>query len=324
MRSDLIILSVGETRLEARLQRGSQVLWKGSIEYHDRKDLSDAIAGLAAEPALVKPGKQLLVELERPVVQLRTLQDIPPVRATLLRTLVEQQGHRYFRKNGSPLIIDAVRAGNQRNVRAAAADEPVIDAITEGARAGGFHLVDVRPAEWPNQPLSLLLGAERDRRKRLARLSLRWLGVAVLLLWSGAIAIGIGSHLRQARAVDRELARLAAPAAALREARRQEQLIRETIATLDREESGRNRTTAVLGAIAGALPDSAFITSLTIDSGGGGRIAGYARRGSEVLARLDAAQVVIAPELEDQRSRQVIAGREMETFSIRFGTKERP
>ena len=319
MRSDLMILSVGETRLEARLQRGGQVLWNGRIEYHDRKDLLDAIAALVAEPALVKPGKRLLVELERPVVQLRTLQDIPPVRASQLRALVEQQDHRFFRKNGSPLVVDAVRMGNQRSVRAAAAEEPMIDAIAEGARAGGFYLEDIRPVEWPNPLLSLLPNIERDRRRRLARLSLRRLGAVVLLLWSGAVVIGIGSHLRQARAVDRELARLSQPVAALQEARRQERLIQETIAALDLEQARRSRITGMLGAIAGALPDSAFITSLTIDSAGTGQIAGYARRGSEVLARLDAAQAVVAPALDNQGSRQSVAGREWEVFSIRFG-----
>jgi hypothetical protein len=319
MRSDLMILTVGETRLEAKLQRGALVLWNGQMDYRDRQDLSDAIAGLVAEPALVKPGKRLLVELERPVVQLRTLQDIPPVRANQLRVLVEQQGHRFFRKNGCPLIIDAVRAGNHRNVRAVAVEEPVVAAIAEGARAGGFYLEDVRPAEWPNPRLSLLPSAERDRRKRLARLSLRRIGVAVILLWTGAIAVGITSHLRQARSVDRELARLSEPVAALREARRQEQLIRETIATLDVEDSKEGRMADMLGAIAGALPDSAFVTSIAIDSAGVGVIGGYGKRASEVLARLDAAVAVVAPTLDNQGSRQTIAGREWETFSIRFG-----
>jgi hypothetical protein len=319
MRSDLLILTVGKDRLEARLQRGTQVLWNGQMDYHDRQDLSEAIARLVAEPALVKPGKQLLVELERPVVQLRTLQDIPPVRPAQLRALVEQQAHRYFRRNGSPLVIDAVRAGGHRNVRAAAVEEPLVAAIAEGARAGGFQLEDVRPAEWPNPRLSLLPVAERDGRKRLARLSLRRIALAVILLWSGAIAIGIASHLRQARTVDRELAQLSRPVAALGEARRQEQLVRETIAALDVAAAGSNRIVGVLASIAGALPDSAFITSLSIDSAGVGVIAGYAKRGSEVLARLDAAGSVVAPMLDNRGSRQAVGGRDWETFSIRFG-----
>lgn len=323
MGSDLMILVVGEHRLEARLQRGKMVLWSGQIEYQDQHDLSEAIAGLVSEPSLVNPGKRMLVELQRPVVQLRTLNDIPPVRPRHLRALVEQQGQRYFRKNGSPLVVDAMReAGRRAGVKAAATDESLVAAIAAGAKAGGFRLEDVRPAEWPGLRLSLLLKEDRERRQRLAQLSLRRLGIGVILLWLGAIAVGVGSHVTQRRAVARELAALSQPVAAFREARRQQLLTRETIAVLDQEEAGRSRLVAMLSAIAAAMPDSSFLSSVSMEADGTGRIAGYAKRGSEVLARLDAAQAVVAPDLENQRSRQQIGGREMESFSIRFGTQD--
>ncbi|HEV8197336.1 MAG TPA: hypothetical protein VGP87_11885, partial [Gemmatimonadales bacterium] len=122
--------------LEARLQRGGSVLWSGQAEYHGRAELADAIARLVAEPALVKPGRRLRVELVRPVVQLRTLADLPPVRVSHLRALVEQQAHRYFRKNGVPLVLDATWSERKRRVtvHAAAVEEPVVNAIVEGAR----------------------------------------------------------------------------------------------------------------------------------------------------------------------------------------------
>lgn len=323
MRSDLTILTVGPRLLEARLQRGSSVLWSGQVEYHSTADLAEAIARLVAEPDLIKPGKSLLVELERPVVQLRTLNDIPPVRAGLVRQAVEQQEHRYFRKNGVPLVLDAVRIGRRGHhpVLAAATEEPVIAAIVEGAQAGGFQLQDVRPLEWRNRGLSLLPSAERERRFRLARLSLRRTVIVVVLLWLMVTAIGVASHMRQLQAVNREIATLARPVAALREARHQLALARETIAVLDHQQGNRTRVVALMSAIAGALPDSSFLTSLTLESDGSGRITGYASRASEVLARLDAAQVVTAPVLESQQARQPIGGRDMEAFSIRFGTK---
>ncbi len=321
MRADRTVLRVGATSLEARVERGRQQLWAGQSEYHTREELADAIARLVAEPEILRSGKRLVVELLRPVVQLRTLNDVPPVRSALVRPLVEQQAQRYFRKNGCPLVLDAVRTGGlrSRTVQAAAVEEPVIQAIAEGARAGGFQLEQVRPAEWPELGLSLLMKEERDRRTRNARLSIRRLGIAVALLWLGAVAAGIGSHRVQSRAVEEQLGRLVRSVAAIAEARRQLHLAESSIARLDLEQAMKVRQTRLVLAIAGALPDSAFLTSLDLDSTGSGRITGYAARASEVLARLDGADVVTAPELESRQPRQSIAGREWENFSIRFG-----
>ena len=324
MRADLMILTVRPMLLEARLQRGRSVLWRGQTEYHDRAELADAIARLVAEPALVQPGRRLQVELARPVVQLRTLADLPPVRVHHLRALVEQQAHRYFRKNGVPLVLDAVWGDRKRRVtaHAAAVEEPVVSAIVEGARAGGFHLENIIPVE--STDLSLLLNEERERRRRQARLSLRRLGWAVVILWIIAAVAAVLVHGSQQRAVRRELASLSGPVAALREARREVTLATETVVALGEAEARRARSAGVLTAISAALPDSSFLASLEIEPDGTGRLTGYARRASEVLARLDAAQAVVAPVLENQRSREMVAGREWEAFSIRFGTAPEP
>jgi hypothetical protein len=324
MRSDLMILTVRPMLLEARLQRGGSVLWSGQAEYHGRAELADAIARLVAEPALVKPGRRLRVELARPVVQLRTLADLPPVRGSHLRALVEQQAHRYFRKNGVPLVLDAAWSDRKRRVtvHAAAVEEPVVSAIVEGARAGGFHLENITPAD--SAGLSLLLTEERERRRRQARLSLRRLCGAVVVLWIAVAVIALLAHGSQERRVRRELAALAGPVSALRQVRHEVTLATETIAALDEAEAIRARSAGTLAAITAALPDSAFLASLEIEPDGSGRLAGYAKRASEVLARLDATEAVVAPVLENQRSRETVAGREWESFSIRFGTAKEP
>ena len=50
----------------------------------------------------------MTVALEPPLVQVRTLADLPPVRPADLATLVAAQASRYFRKNGGALVTDAV------------------------------------------------------------------------------------------------------------------------------------------------------------------------------------------------------------------------
>src|SRR2546426_6102730 len=94
------------------------------------------MARLAAEP----PGacRRLVVSLDRPPVQLRTLSALPPVKPQHLAALVAQQAGRFFRKNGQPLVTDAVWVGKgaARVARAAAVEERLVEAIVGGARAG--------------------------------------------------------------------------------------------------------------------------------------------------------------------------------------------
>src|SRR2546421_10810896 len=91
-------LRVGRSSLRAEVVRADVVTWAGEAGYAAVTELADSIARLAAE---APPGcGRLTVVLERPPAQLRTLPDLPPVKARHLAALVARQTGRFFRKNG--------------------------------------------------------------------------------------------------------------------------------------------------------------------------------------------------------------------------------
>src|SRR5207249_299653 len=154
--------------------------------------------------------------LDRPPVQLRTLSELPPVKPRHLAALVAQQAGRFFRKNGQPLVTDAtwVGKGATRVADAAAVEEPLVEAIAAGARAAGLWLEMIAPAE-AGVMLSLLPRSERQSRERKAVRRTRRLALATCGLWLGAGALFVGRLFWERRAVERELAALAQPLAAV-------------------------------------------------------------------------------------------------------------
>lgn len=322
MPTEVLRLKVNGSRVSADLVRGARVLWSGEAAYDGVEDLAEVIARIAVEPDLVRPRTLVRVELERPVVQSRILQDLPPVSLSALRPMVERQSHRYFRKNGTPLVVDACfvnRSEPRKGVQIVAIEEPVVTAISDGVAAAGLVLERVTPSGLP-QTLSLLPPQERERRHRESRVSLRRLGMAVGVLWLLAGTVLVLSTLRQRRSVDRELALLAEPVAAMAGLKREIATGSTMIAAVQSDRARSSAMIHFLAAVTAALPDSAFLSSLTVDSAGRGFFGGFARRSSEVVARLERSAVVVAPRLEVQPGREVLGGTEWERFSITFGS----
>jgi hypothetical protein len=318
MATDSLRLVIGATRISADLTRKGKLIWSGEAEYSGPEDLTDVIARLVVEPELAKPTSRVQVELEKPLVQCRTLTDLPPVKPAALRPMVEQQAHRYFRKNGHPLIVDAFRKNGRASVvLAAAVEEPVVAAIRAGIRAAGFRLDDVAPTGHRGA-LSLLLPEDRERQRRQARLYLQGLGIAVTALWFLVIGASVLNLMRQRRYVDREVALLAEPVAALSRVKQEVAIGRAMIDAVGKDGAARGSALRLLAAITDALPDSAFLTSLSID-GSRGYLGGYSRRASETLARLERSGAIIAPRLDGQLGREMFNGIEWERFSIAFG-----
>lgn len=98
---------------------------------------------------------------------------------------------------------------------------------------------------------------------------------------------------------------------------------REMTEAVAAAELGAHDLTRRLADLAGALPDSAFLTSLTISAGGDGAVTGYARRAAEVVASLERAGGIRAPRLEGRLAREVLGGREWDRFTIAFGDSVR-
>jgi hypothetical protein len=310
-------LCIGRSSLRAEAVRTGVVTWVGETSYADVTGLADAIARLAAEaPAGCR---RLTAVLERPPAQLRTLPDLPPVRARYLAALVAQQAGRFFRKNGQPLVTDAAWVGKTAPgvAHAAAVEAPLVEAIAAGARAAGLWLEAIAPAN--DGTLTLLPTSERESRDRAARRRTRQLLLATGGMWLTAGALFSGRLWWERSAVERELAALRVPLAAVLDARRELRDAETTLNAIAAAERERGRSLEVLAAVTGALPDSGVLTSLAWSADGTGVLVGAARRATDVVARLDRLPGLSDVRLNGPAVRETIAGRDWERFTILFG-----
>ena len=322
-RRGLLRVRVGRALVRAEAHHRGVVTWAGEAGYDSLEDLTDTIARLAAEPA--ERCGRLAVVLERPPVQTRTLTDLPPVNTQELGALVAHQAARFFRKNGHPLVTDAAWAANGRGrvAHAAAIEEPVVAAIVAGARAAGLAIEGLAPLDSP-AALMLLPPAERAVRAGAERRLLRRLGLASAAVWIGALGLFVGRPVLERRAIDKELAALAAPLAAVGAARRELRKADATLQAAAAIEGERGRSLELLGALAQALPDSAALSSLTWSAAGAGAVTGYARSAADVVARIERTRVVRAPRLDGPVIQETIAGREWQRFTIVFDEQPTP
>jgi len=319
-RAPVLHLAVGASTIRAEARRGAVVVWAGEAAYDSLAELTDAIARLAAEPA--ERCRRLRVALERPPVQTRTLSELPPVKERELAALVAQQAGRFFRRNGAPLVTDAVWLGNgaKRVVRAAAAPEPILLAVVTGAREAGLLVEGIAPAGSADG-LLLLPSVERAARMRAGRRVLKRLAVAAAGVWAVA-ALLFGVRLTaERRAVELELATAQAPLAALLDARRELRTAEATIRALADARGARGRSLALLLRVSAVLPDSVVLTSFTWRADGSGVLTGAARRAADVLAQLERSGFLQRPRIEGAVVREGLAGRVWERFTIAFGAR---
>ena len=314
----ILRLRVGRDTLRAETLHRGTVTWSAEARYADLQELSDAIARLAAEPP--RCCKQVVVSLDHPPVQLRTLSDLPPVKPRALAALVAHQADRFFRKNGRPLATDAVWVVNGAApvARAAAVEEPLVEAIVAGARAAGLSVNAITPADEP-APLLLLPSSERAARWRAEQRLTRRLTLGAASVWLAAGALFAFRLSWERRAVQREFAALGGPLGAVFAARRELREAELTVRAVTRAEQTRGRGLALLGAVAAALPDSAVVTSLTWKADGSGVMSGLARRAADVVARLERSGALPGPHLDGPVVRETGGGREWERFTIVFG-----
>jgi hypothetical protein len=321
----ILRLRVGRESVRAELVRRGRVLWAGETTIEGPEDLQEAVAQLAAEPGLPSRPSRLTVEVDTPVVQLRTLEGLPPVRESTLPLLVGNQAGRFFRRNGKPLVIDARwkrrLKGEPRVAQAAAVEEPWIEAVLAGARTAGLELETISPPA--PSPLTLLSPAERGRRRRAALTSLRRLTILVAGLWICVGCLAAARLEREERRIETRLSEIGEAVDAVRGARRQIGEAATMLQTVAAAERARGTILIQLGQVTAALPDSAFLESLTVDEKGAGSISGLARSAVALVERLDRASGVTGPTLDGPAVRERHGTTEWERFSVRFGGRGR-
>lgn len=318
----VIRLAAGGVTLEA-WRRGALV-WALPEEPGAPEHLAGVFDRWADERDELREGYAVRVLVERPWVQLRHLVDVPAVRGGLLKQLVQTHAARYFRRNGSPLITDAgwIVREKERVAQICAMEALTIEALAAAAEAAGVRIVSVTPVDAP--ALSLLPPSLRAAQRGQARHALlRWSAAAVIA-WGLVAGLGVLHLALEQRRVDRELARLEEPAAALATLTRQMRSAREMIDAMAATERGGRELPRWLGSIGAALPDSAFIGSLSLTAVGAGTIAGYARNASAVIANLRQVPGLPSPRLDGRITRQVLAGAEWERFTVVFGDSAAP
>jgi hypothetical protein len=312
------------TRGTLRLNEGADDVT--TLPYADADGLADAIASLKPAGARSRRSRSMLVLVEPPLLQRRTLKDLPPVRDAALRELVAQGAARFFRQNGQALLSAATWAAKgpsaERVAHAVAVEKAFAEAIVVGAARGGFQLEDVIAGAETGKRLSLLPIAER--RKRDARW---WRRAGMTAM--GAVLLGIavgGVLLIQVRAerrwVGEALARLKAPVAGLAAARLSLDSALVAVLAMQAAESQRITVASRLFDAVRVLPDSACLTSLTLDRIGTGMVEGRAMEAGQVETHFGEMRAFAPVRLTSGGTRDSTAGRAWERFTLGLGVED--
>jgi hypothetical protein len=318
-------VSPGALRVEA--ERAGRVLWSAGMAFTGGDELAVALGSLKEVVQHQRLPRSLTVLVAPPLVQRRTLTDLPPVRPAELSRLVAQAAPRFFRQNGHPLVSAAAWQDSGENsgrvAQAAALDIDLAEAIVAGADRAGLRLLDIHPE--PATPgLSLLPPEERARRRRR-----EWRRVAHLAVGAVAVWLLLGAFLGvrllvDTRRVEHEIARLAAPRRALLAARQQMDSAGDMLTALDGAQAARPLMAARIAALVHALPDSTYLTALSLDSAGRGVAAGRTRGVGALVDVLDTTLGLGPVRLEGATVRDTTAGVAWERFSLRLGQERVP
>jgi hypothetical protein len=334
--------------------RGGQVLWAAEAEYRDLEELAQVLARLAGErPARYRKAR---VALGDEVAQLKVVHAMPRLRRRDLASHVALEPRRYFLQNGGPLVTDAVviTSGNGPAGRAAllaAAPEPLVEAAAQGLAGAGCSVTAIAPAAhfleaagraahpalanlgeaaarfeaaWAAASMSprLCLFPNRLRRQNERHRKMgawRWAAAGALWLVLAAVTY-VAALARQGAVAEAELERLGPTVRGALAVRADLRRAEEALSLLGRAEGERPQLSRLLARITAALPDSAFLAMLRLDRDGQGVLVGYAPRAAQVAALLERTQGVLEPSLDGPVVREVVGGRELDRFSLRFRT----
>ena len=263
----------------------------GSVERTVECDsIADQIVGLGETDGLLPAGCRVVVRIHSPLVQVRTLGDVPPVSGRDLPNLVRANHSRFFRKIDGEAVVAAAWATNsagQRAVRAVSVPLDLLCAIEEGLEAVGAGPYDVVPVlngeELPLRPTT----PRMDRRARLRR---RIKHAAALALaasgWLVSATAYVTDLVGDGRRVRGELAALAGPLAQIRQVEADLEAFTPVAAALDRQSSERDRISDTLLGLDTVLPRTAHLHSLVVERAGSVRLVVHGEDPVEVVRAL--------------------------------------
>jgi hypothetical protein len=316
-----LMISIDSGCLHAELRRPGAAGWSAKAAFQDTADLASALAALASERP--RGVRRAVVVLTPALARLKNVEGLPHLDRDNLAAHVRLNSRRYFLQNGIPLVTDAMPAetailsdGAPAGCMLTAAPVPLIEAITDGLASAGLECDSISPAGFP--ALSLQLDATRRTRQAASRNSVRrWAIVA-----TAATALAFGSWAlslsRSKNAAERELASMKPAIAQALAVQRDLDAADEALAAIARIESARTHRARFLAQLTRALPDSALVAALHLEPDGTASLSGYAPHATTVVALLERARLAQRPTIEGSVTREVMAGRDLERFSIRF------
>lgn len=226
--------------------------------------MEEALGSLGGADGWV-PARRARVLLDgAELVQERHLKDLPPVPVSALRNIVALQQTRFFRRNESPLVTMARQVstdGAGRVIHAVAVEADLLEAVRRGLTRAGLRQFTVIHSgsglELPVPSRSTERGEARNRYHRI-------LLVAGIALWAVAAAIHAGRLVIAERSLTRRMTEFEEAERAIAAARRRMGGAVAVIATIDSARVRAPRIQVMVDRLTGALPDSAWMRSLTL------------------------------------------------------------
>jgi hypothetical protein len=251
------------------------------VPVEDRRDIGSVAEALARQ--IAKKCRLVLV-LHDSVLQRRRLRDLPPVAERLLPDLIRQQESRFFRQgDGESLVIDARwESESGRTVaEARACSVPWLERLIAGLTAGGQATCSIVDA---SGRLQFDLPSIRHVRRRAERRLTALLGCAACMTWTVALTVYLVRLVVTERVLDRELAAVRSPAAAVQTAQRRLRDAEALLAVVDGDRVAQVRMHRRLAELLSGLPDSSYLVALELDTASVVKLEGSAAQPRLLLA----------------------------------------
>lgn len=319
--------------------------WVASATWSNAGDLATAIAALAAEQP--RGAWKVVAAIGGRALQFKMVQGLPSLEAGELRRHVALAAARYFVGARDHLAVDAAPLGGREAGGAAvlaAARADIADAIVAGTRAAGLELLDIVPgplameavlfgAAAETEPaFAMAVGAALSRRPLLSLLpldakraglarrarSVRRAAIAIAATLAVAAITHVAYLAPGVRSAEEKLDRLAPRITRAASVRADLDDALDALAALEAEAGSRAVLLHLLGGLARSLPDSAFITSLSVAADGSGLVTGYAKDGVAMTAAVERVPGVARPQLDGGLAREAVGQTNWDRFGVRF------
>ncbi|MEM7417909.1 MAG: hypothetical protein AAF389_20645 [Gemmatimonadota bacterium] len=247
-------------------------------------------------------GREVVLQLHPPVVQLRTLSDVPRLKEADLIRLVAESHDRFFRPSeGRPAVGASVHKSNGSApvVVAATLPQEELLGLEEVVSEVGLRISAVTATDAADRAVPIRTPHLARRRRRRDRASLGGAVVLAALGWLAAGGVYIGDLLTDRAEILAERDALAGPMGQLEEIDRQIQAFEPVALAMQRLSAPAHWVTPTLQMVVDALPADAHLHVFSLDASGVVQITAHS---ADPLGVLDALSAVWPGSVRVQRA----------------------